>query len=82
MSVERQTMPMDSGLLFGILNIFIVLPQFVMLIMATFIFMIFENIGSDFTAMTDGIGWVLRLGAIFLLIATFLSQRLWIKNEN
>ena len=79
MSIERAHL--DSGLLFGILNIFIVLPQFVMLVLSTVIFMIFENSSGPFTAMNDGIGWILRLGAMSLLFATFSSQKLWIKQE-
>ena len=78
-TIDRSAL--DSGLLLGILNIFIVLPQFIMLLLSTLIFMAFEHVDTEFTAMTDAIGWILRIGGIFLLMATFISQKLWVKIE-
>eukprot|EP00834_Sanchytrium_tribonematis_P003062 NODE_109_length_18665_cov_0.924486.p4 type:complete len:449 gc:universal NODE_109_length_18665_cov_0.924486:9748-11094(+) len=78
-TVERSTL--DSGSLLGILNVFVVLPQFVMLIISTVMFSIFEGIDGPFGLWTDAIGWILRIGCIFLIFATYISQSLWIKYE-
>ncbi|GET56306.1 MFS general substrate transporter [Rhizophagus irregularis DAOM 181602=DAOM 197198] len=77
----------EAGVLLGIHNIYIVLPQFLVTIFSSIIFAILEPSGDKNTIRqhhphdknldADSIGFVLRVGGFMAIIAGFLSIKLW-----
>lgn len=77
----------EAGVLLGIHNIYIVLPQFLVTIFSSIIFAILEPSGDkNITRQhhphnknldADSIGFVLRVGGLMTIIAGFLSIKLW-----
>ncbi|PKY55231.1 MFS general substrate transporter [Rhizophagus irregularis] len=77
----------EAGVLLGIHNVYIVLPQFLVTIFSSIIFAILEPSGDKNTIRqhhphdknldADSIGFVLRVGGFMAIIAGFLSIKLW-----
>jgi solute carrier family 45 protein 1/2/4 len=77
----------EAGVLLGIHNIYIVLPQFLVTIFSSIIFAILEPSDKNITTRqhhphdknldADSIGFVLRFGGFMAIIAGFLSFKLW-----
>ncbi|KAG1155934.1 hypothetical protein G6F37_008077 [Rhizopus arrhizus] len=64
-----------AGVLLGIHNMYIVLPQFLVTFFSSLIFWLLENNQGQETP-TDTIGVILRIGAIMAAIAGFLSLKI------
>ncbi|KAG1193406.1 hypothetical protein G6F35_013507 [Rhizopus arrhizus] len=64
-----------AGVLLGIHNMYIVLPQFLVTFFSSLIFRLLENNQGQETP-TDTIGVILRIGAIMAAIAGFLSLKI------
>lgn len=67
----------SAGVLLGIHNMYIVLPQFLVTFFSSIIFHLLEkDTPKDGEASSDAIGVVLRFGAIMAGIAAYLSTRI------
>lgn len=65
---ERREPPSAAaGVLLGIHNMYVVLPQFIVTFLSSIIFRLFDNVS------TDTIGLILRIGAVMAGIAGFIS---------
>ena len=76
--------PLRSGVVLGIHNIFIVLPQFISILLSSVIFAYVgeppkEDLGGleTHTNTYESVGFVLRVGGCFAIIAAILSIRCW-----
>lgn len=67
--------PPAAGVLLGIHNMYIVLPQFLVTFFSSLVFKLLEN-DEDKKSPTDTIGVILRVGAIMAAIAGFLSMKI------
>jgi hypothetical protein len=66
---EENNMPLNAGIILGIQNVYIVLPQFVSTVLCSGVFMAYGD--GD----ADAFGVCLRLGALFSILAGILSFR-------
>jgi solute carrier family 45 protein 1/2/4 len=66
--VEDSTIPQDvkPGIVLGIHNVYICLPEFVSTLLSLIIFAFVEE---------DAFGWAIRVGAIFMTLAGFMALR-------
>nr|CAG8502631.1 10354_t:CDS:10 [Entrophospora candida] len=67
----------NAGIILGIHNIFVVVPQFLVTFISSVIFAILESNNNDGGGRNDSIGFMLRFGGIMAIFAGFLSIRLW-----
>ncbi|ORX99859.1 MFS general substrate transporter [Basidiobolus meristosporus CBS 931.73] len=67
---EPQEPVLDSGIVLGIHNMYVVFPQFVIILVSTFIFTLLKE------SSTDSVGWVLRVGGVCSFVAAYLSLKL------
>lgn len=65
---EKEESP-AAGVLLGIHNMYVVLPQFLVTFLSSFIFRMFDAVDNQ----TDTIGLVLRIGAVMAGVAGFIS---------
>ncbi|KAI8368615.1 major facilitator superfamily domain-containing protein [Choanephora cucurbitarum] len=72
MSESSEHGPPAAGVLLGIHNMYIVLPQFLVTFFSSIVFRILE---SD-EGSTDTIGFILRVGAVMAGVAGFISLRI------
>ncbi|KAG2201642.1 hypothetical protein INT47_003868 [Mucor saturninus] len=68
---EEKSESPAAGVLLGIHNMYIVLPQFLVTFLSSFIFRLFDTVDNK----TDTIGLVLRIGAVMAGVAGFISHR-------
>ncbi|KAJ9057605.1 hypothetical protein DSO57_1021018 [Entomophthora muscae] len=66
---ESSQESLEAGMILGIHNTSIVIPQLMTSLLASFIF---QRIGSD-----ASVGWLFPLGGVLALFAALLSTRLW-----
>ncbi|KAJ3088840.1 hypothetical protein HK102_007812 [Quaeritorhiza haematococci] len=85
----RREQKLEAGIVLGIHNIYIVLPQFVSTFMSAIVFQIINgNSGGGGTEggasageggvevdRNDAVGWVLRLGAVWAILAGFIALK-------
>jgi len=71
---------LSSGIILGIHNMYVVLPQFVVTFLSSIFFALikFMEISED---NFDSFGWVLRFGGIGAIISTFLVPKIDFKNK-
>ncbi|CAH1755854.1 7946_t:CDS:2 [Entrophospora sp. SA101] len=82
--LERIEGGIDSGIILGVHNIYVVAPQFIVSLISACIFSLLRRInnhnydhGGGANEMSDdGTGWVLRFGGLMSLVAAFLSRYL------
>ncbi|KAI9283402.1 major facilitator superfamily domain-containing protein [Sporodiniella umbellata] len=67
--------PPAAGVLLGIHNMYIVLPQFLVTFFSSIVFKLLEGDENDETSI-DTIGIVLRVGAVMAAVAGFLSLKI------
>jgi len=77
----------ETGILLGIQNIYVVLPQFLVTFFSSIVFAILEPSGNKNTTRqhhphdksldADSIGFVLRFGGLMAIFAGILSFKLW-----
>ena len=77
--ISSQSPGEAAGTLLGIHNMYIVLPQFLVNIISSIVFAVFEGTTSHENADADSIGFVLRFGGLMAVVAGFLSIKLWTK---
>ncbi|CAB4476011.1 sugar transporter [Rhizophagus irregularis] len=64
----------DAGMMLGVHNMYIVFPQFVISLISSGIFKLFNANSEDVEiGNNDAVGWVLRFGGFMALIAAILS---------
>ncbi|KAI9090088.1 major facilitator superfamily domain-containing protein [Phlyctochytrium arcticum] len=70
---------LEAGMVLGIHNIYIVLPQFVSTLLCSILFAILGAVNpenpEDESDPGDAVGWVLRTGTVFSIIAGILAWR-------
>ncbi|KAI8808211.1 hypothetical protein BJ742DRAFT_772207 [Cladochytrium replicatum] len=69
---------LNAGMVIGIHNIYIVLPQFLSTLMNAVVFAIFQAAAGDREGGDrdyDPVGWVMRIGGIFAFIGAFVALR-------
>ncbi|KAI8805148.1 hypothetical protein BJ742DRAFT_414284 [Cladochytrium replicatum] len=69
---------LNAGMVIGIHNIYIVLPQFVSTSMNAIIFAIFQAAAGDREGGDrdyDPVGWVMRIGGLFAFVGAFVALR-------
>ncbi|KAJ3120443.1 hypothetical protein HK098_004593 [Nowakowskiella sp. JEL0407] len=64
---HRKKHKLDAGIIIGIHNIYIVIPQFVSTLLNAIIFALFQAVSPD--SENDEVGWVLRISGIFAIIS-------------
>lgn len=68
--------PPAAGVLLGIHNMYIVLPQFLVTFLSSFIFRLLERRPELNETPPDGIGLILRIGAVMAGVAGFISLKI------
>lgn len=67
---------MDAGMVLGVHNMYVVLPQFAVAIIAALIFLVAKAIQQDHQEQDNwGVSWVLRFGGMMAIVAIMLSRR-------
>jgi len=73
----------DSGIILGVHNIYVVAPQFIVSLISACIFSLLKRINHNYDhgsganeISDDGTGWVLRFGGLMSLVAAVLSRYL------
>ncbi|KAI9266216.1 general alpha-glucoside permease [Helicostylum pulchrum] len=73
---ENETESPAAGVLLGIHNMYIVLPQFLVTFLSSFIFRLLEDDVELNETPPDGIGLILRIGAVMAGAAGFISLKI------
>lgn len=73
---ENETEFPAAGVLLGIHNMYIVLPQFLVTFLSSFIFRLLEDDTGLNESPPDGIGLILRIGAVMAGAAGFISMKI------
>ncbi|KAG2234519.1 hypothetical protein INT48_007332 [Thamnidium elegans] len=73
---ENATESPAAGVLLGIHNMYIVLPQFLVTFLSSFIFRLLEDDPELNESPPDGIGLILRIGAVMAGAAGFISMKI------
>ncbi|KAI9364303.1 major facilitator superfamily domain-containing protein [Pilaira anomala] len=76
LSSSSSSPPPAAGVLLGIHNMYIVLPQFLVTFLSSFIFKLLEQRPELNETPPDGIGLILRIGAVMAGIAGFISLKI------
>lgn len=80
-----ETYEHEAGIILGVHNVFVALPQVVSSLMASLLFKILDSHGQvegqPETESADGLGWVFRFGGLATLVAVYLSCKLKTKSE-
>ncbi|KAJ1558348.1 hypothetical protein HK096_002055 [Nowakowskiella sp. JEL0078] len=66
---------LDAGIIIGIHNIYIVMPQFVSTFLNAIIFTLFQIFNGG-KSDGDEVGWVLRIGGLFGIVAAVLALKI------
>lgn len=76
---EKPPLPilLESGIILGVHNIYVVIPQFIVAFISSLIFnAVHDKEHNDIKARVIGIAWVLQFGGLMAILATVLSP--WI----
>lgn len=66
----------ESGIILGVHNMFVALPQFVSSLLASILFKIFDDSSKEGEESSDSIGWVYRFGGLATVVALYYSFQL------